>query len=212
MSGTTWYSAPEEPQPPQRQPQSRLHMPMNRNNRDRDLRRRLTLAAPEGARRPGRGVTPPDCRPLPSYVGPMEDSRSQPTFPSLQPGRGALPQPEDCPASPAFLHGPATPAELANTPWMLPSLPLLSRPSRNSWLKRHLTPVCPEEIPQVQYAHQNRRRPWRQQTRRAASELWRRHAPAGETSEDEPETCSPQSGGAPGGAAHASRELREASP
>ncbi|XP_019801240.2 zinc finger protein basonuclin-1 isoform X4 [Tursiops truncatus] len=107
-------------------PNPRLHMPMNRNNRDKDLRNSLNLAASESYKRPGFRVTSPDCRPFPGYAGSGEDSRSQPAFPSIGQNGVLFPNLKTVQPVLPFYRSPATPAELANTPGMLPSLPLLS--------------------------------------------------------------------------------------
>ncbi|XP_004472140.2 zinc finger protein basonuclin-1 [Dasypus novemcinctus] len=104
-------------------PNPRLHMPMNRNNRDRDLRNGLGLAGSDGCRRPG---SPLDCRPRPGRTGAGEDARGQPAFPSLGQNGVLFPNLKTVQPVLPFYRSPATPAELANTPGLLPSLPLLS--------------------------------------------------------------------------------------
>ncbi|KAK1327814.1 hypothetical protein QTO34_012722 [Cnephaeus nilssonii] len=91
----------------------------------------LNLAAPDSYRRPGLDVPSPDRGPLPGgggCPGSGEDARGPAAgfpggagqngvlFPNLRTVQPVLP----------FYRSPATPAELANTPGMLPSLPLLS--------------------------------------------------------------------------------------
>lgn len=107
-------------------PNPRLHMPMNRNNRDKDLRNSLNLVASENYRRLGLEVPSPDCRPLPGCPGSGEESRGPAVFPG--PGQNGVLFPNLRTVQPVlpFYRSPATPAELANTPGMLPSLPLLS--------------------------------------------------------------------------------------
>ncbi|XP_006870988.1 PREDICTED: zinc finger protein basonuclin-1 [Chrysochloris asiatica] len=108
-------------------PNPRLHMPMNRNNRDKDLRHSLNLASAETYKRPGFSGTSPDCRPLPGYPGSGEDPKGQLTFSSSLGHNGVLfPNLKTVQPVLPFYRSPATPAELANTPGMLPSLPLLS--------------------------------------------------------------------------------------
>ncbi|XP_020954538.1 zinc finger protein basonuclin-1 isoform X2 [Sus scrofa] len=107
-------------------PNPRLHMPMNRNNRDKDLRNSLNLAASESYKRPGFRVASPDCRPFPGYSSSGEDSRSQQAFPSIGQNGVLFPNLKTVQPVLPFYRSPATPAELANTPGMLPSLPLLS--------------------------------------------------------------------------------------
>ncbi|XP_004370738.1 zinc finger protein basonuclin-1 isoform X1 [Trichechus manatus latirostris] len=107
-------------------PNPRLHMPMNRNNRDKDLRNSLNLASAENYKRPGFPMTSPDCRPLPSYTGSGEDAKGQAAFPSIGHNGVLFPNLKTVQPVLPFYRSPATPAELANTPGMLPSLPLLS--------------------------------------------------------------------------------------
>ncbi|XP_006152919.1 zinc finger protein basonuclin-1 [Tupaia chinensis] len=107
-------------------PNPRLHMPMNRNNRDKDLRNSLNLASSENYKRPGFTVTSPDCRPLSTYTGSGEDSKGQPAFPSIGQNGVLFPNLKTVQPVLPFYRSPATPAELANTPGMLPSLPSLS--------------------------------------------------------------------------------------
>lgn len=107
-------------------PNPRLHMPMNRNNRDKDLRHSLNLASSETYKRPGFTVMSPDCGPLPGYTGSVDDSKGQPTFSSIGQNGVLFPNLKTVQPVLPFYRSPATPAELANTPGMLPSLPLLS--------------------------------------------------------------------------------------
>lgn len=116
-------------------PNPRLHMPMNRNNRDKDLRGSLSAdESSQGEKRPDYGTPIPVCsteshRSVPSYMvnhvdtSPKLHSSSFPSmgqsgilFPNLKTVQPVLP----------FYRSLVTPAELANTPGTLPSLPLLS--------------------------------------------------------------------------------------
>ncbi|XP_078305194.1 zinc finger protein basonuclin-1 isoform X2 [Panthera onca] len=106
-------------------PNPRLHMPMNRNNRDKDLRSGLNLAASDGYERPAFTVSSADCRPLAGF-GAGEASGGQPAFPSLGQNGVLFPNLKTVQPVLPFYRSPATPAELANTPGVLPSLPLLS--------------------------------------------------------------------------------------
>uniref|UniRef100_A0A3B4GSM0 Basonuclin 1 n=1 Tax=Pundamilia nyererei TaxID=303518 RepID=A0A3B4GSM0_9CICH len=82
-------------------PNPRLHMPMNRNNRDKDLRSNLSAdESSEGEKSSS----------FPSM------GQSGILFPNLKTVQPVLP----------FYRSLVTPAELANTPGTLPSLPLLS--------------------------------------------------------------------------------------
>lgn len=107
-------------------PNPRLHMPMNRNNRDKDLRDGLRLAAADNYRRRGLGAPSPDRRPLPGCPAAGEDSRGQAAFPGAGQNGVLFPNLRTVQPVLPFYRSPATPAELAHTPGVLPSLPLLS--------------------------------------------------------------------------------------
>lgn len=95
-------------------PNPRLHMPMNRNNRDKDLRSGLNLASSESRMLPG------------LTAAAANDPQGRPTFPGLAPSGVLFPHLKTVQPVLPFYRSPATPAELANTPGGLPSLPLLS--------------------------------------------------------------------------------------
>lgn len=116
-------------------PNPRLHMPMNRNNRDKDLRGSLsTVESSQGEKRPEYSNPISICsgdshKSIPNYMmshvetGPKLPSSSFSSmgqngilFPNLKTVQPVLP----------FYRSLVTPAELANTPGTLPSLPLLS--------------------------------------------------------------------------------------
>ncbi|XP_005989671.1 zinc finger protein basonuclin-1 isoform X2 [Latimeria chalumnae] len=108
-------------------PNPRLHMPMNRNNRDKDLRNNLSLVAVEDGGKSDFGSTgTADNKPTSSYSPTNVDSKMQSNlstvgqsgvlFPNLKTVQPVLP----------FYRSPVTPAELANTPGNLPSQPLVS--------------------------------------------------------------------------------------
>ncbi|XP_061559310.1 zinc finger protein basonuclin-1 isoform X1 [Phycodurus eques] len=116
-------------------PNPRLHMPMNRNNRDKDIRDNLSADECSPREKTSEYVTSiPICsteshKSVPSYMvnqvdcGPKMHSNSFPSigqsailFPNLKTVQPVLP----------FYRSLVTPAELANTPGTLPSLPLLS--------------------------------------------------------------------------------------
>ncbi|ELK29191.1 Zinc finger protein basonuclin-1 [Myotis davidii] len=107
-------------------PNPRLHMPMNRNSRDKDLRNSLSLIASDGYRRPGLEATSTDRRPLPGCPGSGEDARGHAVFPGAGQNGVLFPNLRTVQPVLPFYRSPATPAELATTPGMLPSLPLLS--------------------------------------------------------------------------------------
>ncbi|KAG1926173.1 zinc finger protein basonuclin-2 isoform X3 [Pimephales promelas] len=108
-------------------PNPRLHMPMNRNNRDKDLRGGLSPSQedePEGEKREFASM--PESRTASSFIirnsepklhGSLSSmSQSGILFPNLKTVQPVLP----------FYRSLVTPAELAHTPGNLPSLPLLS--------------------------------------------------------------------------------------
>ncbi|CAH2274099.1 zinc finger basonuclin-1 isoform X2 [Pelobates cultripes] len=107
-------------------PNPRLHMPMNRNNRDKDLRNGLIVSVSEDHKRLGSKSSSVDHRPPPNYASPGTDSKmnsgvlnvgqSCVLIPNLKTVQPVLP----------FYRSPVTPAELANTPGILPSLPVIS--------------------------------------------------------------------------------------
>ncbi|XP_048375716.1 zinc finger protein basonuclin-1 [Sphaerodactylus townsendi] len=107
-------------------PNPRLHMPMNRNNRDKDLRNGLTVAGLEDNKRTDFAILPPDTRSISSYANSCTDLKVQPNFHST--GQNGILFPNLKTVQPVlpFYRSPVTPAELANTPGTLPSLPLVS--------------------------------------------------------------------------------------
>uniref|UniRef100_A0A3Q4FYV5 Basonuclin zinc finger protein 1 n=1 Tax=Neolamprologus brichardi TaxID=32507 RepID=A0A3Q4FYV5_NEOBR len=116
-------------------PNPRLHMPMNRNNRDKDLRSNLSAdESSEGEKRPEYGTPISICsaesqKSVSSYMVSHMDSGSKlhsSSFPSM--GQSGILFPNLKTVQPVlpFYRSLVTPAELANTPGTLPSLPLLS--------------------------------------------------------------------------------------
>ncbi|XP_076583918.1 zinc finger protein basonuclin-1 isoform X2 [Chaetodon auriga] len=116
-------------------PNPRLHMPMNRNNRDKDLRGNLSPdEGSQGEKRPEYGIPIPVCsaeshKSVPSYMVSHVDTSSKlhsNSFPSI--GQSGILFPNLKTVQPVlpFYRSLVTPAELANTPGTLPSLPLLS--------------------------------------------------------------------------------------
>ncbi|MED6235095.1 hypothetical protein ATANTOWER_015618 [Ataeniobius toweri] len=116
-------------------PNPRLHMPMNRNNRDKDLRGSLSAdECLQGEKRADYSnnisiSSSESCKSPPSYVVSHVDSvpklhsssfssmgQTGILFPNLKTVQPVLP----------FYRSLVTPAELANTPGTLPSLPILS--------------------------------------------------------------------------------------
>nr|XP_019599011.1 PREDICTED: zinc finger protein basonuclin-1 [Rhinolophus sinicus] len=177
-------------------PNPRLHMPMNRNNRDRDLRSSLSLVASDHSKRPGFTVTSPDCRPLPGYLGSGDDSRGQAAFPSVGPNGVLFPNLKTVQPVLPFYRSPATPAELANTPGMLPSLPLLS----SSIPEQLVSTTMPfDALPKKKSRKSSMPIKIEKEAVEIANE--KRHSLSSEedvplqvVSEDEPEACSPRSG------------------
>ncbi|XP_066541102.1 zinc finger protein basonuclin-1 [Hoplias malabaricus] len=110
-------------------PNPRLHMPMNRNNRDKDLRGGLS-GAEEGCpqiekREFGAAIGSVDSsRSISSYNG--SDSKLHSSFPSISHSGILFPNLKTVQPVLPFYRSLVTPAELANTPGNLPSLPLLS--------------------------------------------------------------------------------------
>ncbi len=108
-------------------PNPRLHMPMNRNNRDKDLRGGLSPRQEDGAEDEKRDFSAiSESRTISSFIirnsepklhGSLSGmSQSGILFPNLKTVQPVLP----------FYRSLVTPAELAHTPGSLPSLPLLS--------------------------------------------------------------------------------------
>ncbi|XP_052386895.1 zinc finger protein basonuclin-2-like isoform X1 [Carassius gibelio] len=108
-------------------PNPRLHMPMNRNNRDKDLQGDLSPREEDGAEGEKRDFAAiPESRTVSSFIirnsehklhGSLSSmSQSGILFPNLKTVQPVLP----------FYRSLVTPAELAHTPGSLPSLPLLS--------------------------------------------------------------------------------------
>ncbi|XP_034534863.1 zinc finger protein basonuclin-1 [Notolabrus celidotus] len=116
-------------------PNPRLHMPMNRNNRDKDIRGSLSPdESSQGEKRSEYGTQIPVCSPeshksVPSYMVSHMDSGSKlhsSSFPSLSQSGILFPNLKTVQPVLPFYRSLVTPAELANTPGTLPSLPLLS--------------------------------------------------------------------------------------
>ncbi|XP_028258302.1 zinc finger protein basonuclin-1 isoform X2 [Parambassis ranga] len=115
-------------------PNPRLHMPMNRNNRDKDLRGSLSADEnSQGEKRPEYGpisiCSAETHKSAPSYMVSHVDSGSKlpsSSFPSM--GQSGILFPNLKTVQPVlpFYRSLVTPAELANTPGTLPSLPVLS--------------------------------------------------------------------------------------
>jgi len=118
-------------------PNPRLHMPMNRNNRDKDLRGGSSMSGDEGSEGEKRSdyatsipmSSPESHKSVSSYVVSHADTGSKlhsSSFPSM--GQSGILFPNLKTVQPVlpFYRSLVTPAELANTPGTLPSLPLLS--------------------------------------------------------------------------------------
>lgn len=101
-------------------PNPRLHMPMNRNNRDRDVRDGLSAGDEADKRDLSRSVS--------SYINSSEPKLHS-SFPSISPSGIVFPNLKTVQPVLPFYRSLVTPAELANTPGNLPSLPLLSSSS-----------------------------------------------------------------------------------
>lgn len=114
-------------------PNPRLHMPMNRNNRDKDLRSSLSADEnSQGEKRSEYGAQIPVCsaeshKSVPSYMVSHVDSKlHSSSFPSMSQSGILFPNLKTVQPVLPFYRSLVTPAELANTPGTLPSLPLLS--------------------------------------------------------------------------------------
>ncbi|XP_058485993.1 zinc finger protein basonuclin-1 isoform X1 [Solea solea] len=115
-------------------PNPRLHMPMNRNNRDKDLRGSISGDENSEGEKREYGTPIPVCsaeshKSVSSYMVSHIDSGSKlhsSSFPSM--GQSGILFPNLKTVQPVlpFYRSLVTPAELANTPGTLPSLPLLS--------------------------------------------------------------------------------------
>lgn len=108
-------------------PNPRLHMPMNRNNRDKDLRNGLRISVSENNKRTDYIPAHSDNRGAPNYVTSCADLKVPPSFPNMGQNGGVLfPNLKTVQPVLPFYRSPVTPLELANTPVTLPSLPVVS--------------------------------------------------------------------------------------
>lgn len=107
-------------------PNPRLHMPMNRNNRDKDLRNGLIISVSEDQKRLGRKSPCLDNRSSNSYVSHSTDSKMPSGLPNIGQSCVLIPNLKTVQPVLPFYRSPVTPAEIANTPGMLPSLPAIS--------------------------------------------------------------------------------------
>eukprot|EP00079_Xenopus_tropicalis_P012753 XP_002940144.2 PREDICTED: zinc finger protein basonuclin-1 isoform X2 [Xenopus tropicalis] len=107
-------------------PNPRLHMPMNRNNRDKDLRNGLIISVSEDSKRLASKSCNLDSRPGNNYVSTTSDTKLQSGLPNVGQSCVLFPNLKTVQPVLPFYRSPATPAELANTPGMLPSLPVIS--------------------------------------------------------------------------------------
>ncbi|KAG8575534.1 hypothetical protein GDO81_009591 [Engystomops pustulosus] len=107
-------------------PNPRLHMPMNRNNRDKDLRNGLIISVSEDHKRMGLKSPCLDNRPSNNYVTHSTDSKLPTGLPSVGQSCVLIPNLKTVQPVLPFYRSPVTPAEIANTPGMLPSLPATS--------------------------------------------------------------------------------------
>ncbi|KAM5291235.1 zinc finger protein basonuclin-1 isoform 2-T2 [Glossophaga mutica] len=179
-------------------PNPRLHMPMNRNNRDKDLRSSLNLATAESCKRAAFPAASPGCRPLPGCPGSGEDARGPAAFPGVGQNGVLFPNLKTVQPVLPFYRSPATPAELANTPGLLPSLPLLSS-SISEQLVSGETPF--DALPKKKSRKSSMPIKIEKEAVDTAGE--KRHAlssdedaPLQVVSEEEPEACSPRPDGA----------------
>ncbi|XP_069839711.1 zinc finger protein basonuclin-1 isoform X1 [Dendropsophus ebraccatus] len=107
-------------------PNPRLHMPMNRNNRDKDLRNGLIISVSEDHKRHGLKSPCLDNRSPNNYVTHSTDSKMPPGLPNVGQSCVLIPNLKTVQPVLPFYRSPVTPAEIANTPGMLASLPAIS--------------------------------------------------------------------------------------
>ncbi|XP_053320606.1 zinc finger protein basonuclin-1 isoform X2 [Spea bombifrons] len=119
-------------------PNPRLHMPMNRNNRDKDLRNGLIISVSEDHKRASKSSCI-DNRSAPGYVGPGTDTKMQSGIPNVGQGCVLIPNLKTVQPVLPFYRSPVTPAELANTPGILPSHPVIT----SSITEKHITNEFP---------------------------------------------------------------------
>ncbi|KAM9310915.1 LOW QUALITY PROTEIN: zinc finger protein basonuclin-1 [Gastrophryne carolinensis] len=108
-------------------PNPRLHMPMNRNNRDKDLRNGLIISVSEDHKRLGLKSPSLDSR-SPNYLSPNSEPKVPPGLPNVSQSCVLIPNLKTVQPVLPFYRSPVTPAEMANTPGMLPHLPVISSP------------------------------------------------------------------------------------
>ncbi|XP_044135515.1 zinc finger protein basonuclin-1 [Bufo gargarizans] len=107
-------------------PNPRLHMPMNRNNRDKDLRNGLIISVSEDHKRMGLKSPCLDNRSSNNYITHSTDSKMPTVLPNVGQSCVLIPNLKTVQPVLPFYRCPVTPAEIANTPGMLPSLPAIS--------------------------------------------------------------------------------------
>ncbi|XP_062405590.1 zinc finger protein basonuclin-1 isoform X1 [Sardina pilchardus] len=109
-------------------PNPRLHMPMNRNNRDKDVRHTGSPSEVKSEKRSEYGgiSSGVESRSVASYLVNNADSKLQSSFPSISQSGILFPNLKTVQPVLPFYRSLVTPAELANTPGTLPSLPLIS--------------------------------------------------------------------------------------
>lgn len=108
-------------------PNPRLHMPMNRNNRDKDLRNGLMISVSEDYKRLGLKSPSLDNRPN-NYASPGSELKVPSGLPNVGQSCALIPNLKTVQPVLPFYRSPVTPAEMANTPGILPSLPVISSP------------------------------------------------------------------------------------
>ncbi|XP_018432220.1 PREDICTED: zinc finger protein basonuclin-1 isoform X2 [Nanorana parkeri] len=108
-------------------PNPRLHMPMNRNNRDKDLRNGIIISVSEDYKRAGLKSPSLDNRPN-NYGSPGSESKVPSGLPNVGQSCVLIPNLKTVQPVLPFYRSPVTPAEIANTPGILPSFPVISSP------------------------------------------------------------------------------------
>ncbi|XP_051513147.1 zinc finger protein basonuclin-1-like isoform X2 [Myxocyprinus asiaticus] len=108
-------------------PNPRLHMPMNRNSRDRDLRGGLSPRQEDDGEDEKREFgSVPESRTVSSFIIRNSEPKLHSSFSSMSQTGILFPNLKTVQPVLPFYRSLVTPAELAHTPGSLPSLPLLS--------------------------------------------------------------------------------------
>ncbi|XP_073424634.1 zinc finger protein basonuclin-1 isoform X5 [Dendrobates tinctorius] len=126
-------------------PNPRLHMPMNRNNRDKDLRNGLIISVSEDHKRLGLKSPSLENRSPNNYVTHNTDSKMPTGLPNVGQSCVLIPNLKTVQPVLPFYRSPVTPAEIANTPGMLPSLPVISSSVSDKMASADLLDIMPKK-------------------------------------------------------------------